>query len=170
MNLKKKGSNAGEGNNDGVAGRNPDRAPILTAAVNHASPLIGLNFLRLRAAKLKHGNRAQSTRRRQFFVRRQLLARKTSETSNPKPKAWTRQHRSANCTNLELHCIRSSRSSTLRYPGNYLIICPRSGIINTWVNISLNVEFLIYLATSCLIAKKCQQFTSARFNRALLVA
>jgi len=69
MNLKKKKrKQRREGNNDGVAGRNPGRAPILTAAVNHASPLIGLNFLGLRAAKLKHGNRAQSTRRRQFFA------------------------------------------------------------------------------------------------------
>jgi len=42
-----------EKSHDGVR-RNPYRSPILTIAVNHISPLIGLNFLRLRAAKFKH--------------------------------------------------------------------------------------------------------------------
>lgn len=53
--------------------RNPSvSSPILTTAVNHTSPLIGLNFLQLRATKLKHAcarardatTKAQNTRRR----------------------------------------------------------------------------------------------------------
>lgn len=54
-----------EKGHDGVR-RNPCCSPILAIAVNHISPLIGLNFLQLRAVKFKHAQLERKIHERQI--------------------------------------------------------------------------------------------------------
>lgn len=72
---KKHTEGGGKGGNP-----SPGCSPILTTAVNHTSPLIGLNFLRLRAVKFKHTRGQRAKYATGSSSRRQPSS--SSETSN----------------------------------------------------------------------------------------